>query len=89
MNRKIKLYYMRDNHTFRKLARKTAIKDALEEFDRGYSSGMMCAFINDKHYSEICHANRNREEFEQEAKKWLRLLFSAKESHVLYDLTVS
>lgn len=58
------MYYMRDNHTFRRLSREAdaAIKEISEELDAGWTSGMLCStrpgFIN-------IHANyrRPKEEF--------------------------
>jgi hypothetical protein len=41
----IKIYYMRDNHTFRRLSTdiEVATQEVLEEFDSGYTMGMLCS----------------------------------------------
>lgn len=41
----IKIYYMRDNHTFRPLSLtvEDAIKEVREEWDAGFTHGMLCS----------------------------------------------
>lgn len=64
------LYYMRDNHTFRRLEGTVpemlqAVKD---EFDAGYSSGMLC---DSEHKEGVLHAPSCFETFTPKAEEWL------------------
>lgn len=72
-----KLYYMRDNNSFRELPENVerAIEALREEWDAGNTGGMLCS----KRKAGVVHAPivnfRDREEvwreFEKEAREWL------------------
>lgn len=42
----MKIYYMRDNHTFLELSKDylTAVNELEKEFEKGYTFGMVCSF---------------------------------------------
>jgi hypothetical protein len=68
----MKLYYMRDNHTFRPLPLdiEGAIAGCREEFDAGYTSGMLCRTPHT--FPEInVHAMSDWSDFEARAREWL------------------
>jgi hypothetical protein len=69
-----KLYYMRDNHTFRLLPLdvEQAISVLRDEFDERYTYGMLCSksFTAADGY-EPCHARQDFAEFEPRARQWL------------------
>lgn len=69
-----KIWYMRDNHTFRQLPENVdaALRDIAEELDAGYTSGMLCtkregANPRHLHFSYTTP----REEMLQRASMWL------------------
>ena len=53
-------YYMRDNHTFRRLDRDvaTALAQIEEELDAGWTSGMLCSSNRD---TPTIHSNYKRD----------------------------
>lgn len=53
----VPVYYMRDNHTFRRLSGnpETALAEIVEELDSGWTAGMLCAKRDNK--SHIIHCN--------------------------------
>ena len=65
------LWYMRDNHTFRKLPfdAESAMDAVREEFDDGYTHGMLCS----KMAPGEVHAHGKDEwfEFDKQARDWL------------------
>ena len=67
------LYYMRDNHTFRSLPLdvEKALQAVHEEFDAGYTYGMLCSKLKGVGY---LHANGSKrsEEFFMAAREWLQ-----------------
>lgn len=71
----MKIWYMRDNHTFRELPLKEsdAIKILAEEFDKGNCNGMLCT-KDARLEAEVVHARGGLRwsEFEVEARAWLR-----------------
>lgn len=68
-----KLWYMRDNHTFKPLANdvEAAISELRAEFDDGQTYGMLCA--TPKGALDVVHASSAEKwgEFEQAARAWL------------------
>lgn len=70
----ITAWYMRENHTFRKLSPGTELTEALAEFDVGHNYGMLCAYINGVSYEECVHARGDRERFIDEGREWLAKL---------------
>jgi hypothetical protein len=78
----MKLYYMRDNHTFRELPLDIdgAIAGCREEFHAGYTSGMLCkkpdTFPPTKDSS--VHAMSDWSSFEDEARDWLEKVLTCK-----------
>ncbi len=61
-------YYMRDNHTFRKLTGSidSMIEQINDEIADGYAYGMLCTH----HKKEVVHMNGSLKE--QEAREWLK-----------------
>jgi hypothetical protein len=68
----MKLYYMRDNHTFRALPLDVdkALAVIMEEFLAGYIYGMLCT-KSTKDW-RILHANGDWFEFKPLARNWLQ-----------------
>lgn len=68
-------YYMRDNHTFKKLSpdNSIAVDEIRAEFDAGHTGGMVCGKYSDnKDRGEgQAHANSDWHEFSFRAAKWL------------------
>lgn len=66
------LYYMRDNHTFKRLSNviDIALEEVMAEFNAGYSCGMLCT---KRDGVQELHANgmRLRDQFEVDARAWL------------------
>jgi hypothetical protein len=70
----MKLWYMRDNHTFRALPPddEEAIAVLRVEFDRGFTSGMLCATSPLHPFRpDNVHAHADFAEFEPRARAWL------------------
>ena len=69
----MKIYYMRDNHTFLPLPLDAGAAESLirQEFDSGYTGGMLCS--KDPRMKEVVHANGSKhgEEFFADARKWI------------------
>jgi hypothetical protein len=82
MNDKPVAYYMRDNHTFRKLSPDllAALQEIEEDFDAGWTHGM----LNSKHPSSkdlgVVHANgpKEKSKFLANCKEWLMKLYGTK-----------
>lgn len=70
----MKLYYMRDNHTFKPLPFNVDNAEAIlrQEFDNGCTCGMLCATPSKS--MEIVHApcSENAEVFFQQARDWVQ-----------------
>ena len=71
----LKIYFMRENHTFRRLEGEI-LEQAMEEFDAGDNHGMLCAVVGGKNLPDCLHAqgSNKRESFAAGAKKWLEEL---------------
>ena len=69
----MKIYYMRDNHTFLPLPFNVdeAIRLIKEEFEKGYTYGMLCS--KDPNIYSMVHANGKERlnQFLVEATAWL------------------
>lgn len=67
----MKIWYMRDNHTFRPLPLnvEAAIDTLRNEFDQGNTYGMLCS--KEPALCEVVHAKDSWTTFEVEARKWL------------------
>jgi len=68
----IAIYYMRDNHTFRRLPFhvEDGIQAIKDEFEEGYTHGMLCSKdsrINDLH----ARGMKKWFEFERQATEWI------------------
>jgi len=72
----VKLYYMRDNHTFRNLPLDSdqAVAALREEFRCGYTHGMLCWSSENPRSLGNLHAagNDTAEEFFDEARDWIK-----------------
>ena len=72
----VRLYYMRDNHTFKRLTGpvEDMLAQVMAEFDDGYTYGMLCTSLPDL---GVVHAygTDDRQRFQNEAREWL---FAAK-----------
>ncbi len=67
----LKLWYMRDSHTFASLPldEEGAIAKLRSEFiDHKQTYGMLCS----NQYPEVVHAGKVWDEFEPQARKWVR-----------------
>lgn len=73
----VKLYYMRDNHTFKRLTGpvEEMLAQVMAEFDDGYTYGMLCT--KSLPGLGVVHApgSADRQRFQNEAREWL---FAAK-----------
>lgn len=73
---KISLYYMRDNHTFKRLegSVEEMLAQCMEEYDTGETGGMLCT----KSIPGIgnVHAGTDREHFKNSAHTWLAYALS-------------
>jgi hypothetical protein len=71
----VPLYYMRDNHTFRRLSDNptVALAEVMEEFDAGWSHGMLCTKRPGEAGTLHVHASGSgrKSEFEADAAAWL------------------
>ncbi|MBU9360823.1 hypothetical protein KTE52_31365 [Burkholderia multivorans] len=73
----VRLYYMRDNHTFKRLTGpvEEMLAQVMAEFDDGYTGGMLCT----ESLPGLGHVHANgdadRQRFQNEAREWL---FAAK-----------
>lgn len=71
----VPLYYMRDNHTFRRLSDNptAALAEVMEEFDAGWSHGMLCTKRPGDAGALHVHASGpgRKFEFEADAAAWL------------------
>lgn len=79
MSGELNLYYMRDNHTFRKLPHdeSDAISIIREEFEAGWTHGMLCSKISCA-TDTVVHARgmEDWDRFEAEARIWLSKVLS-------------
>jgi hypothetical protein len=70
----MKIYYMRDNHTFLPLPLDIAASESLlrKEFDDGWTYGMLCS--NSKGMEAKLHASGRdgEEQFFADARVWIR-----------------
>lgn len=69
-------YYMRDNHTFKRLGPSIdeAMADVKAEMEAGYTYGMLCT--KDRSDVGTVHAGKSWEEFEPRAREWLEKFFN-------------
>jgi hypothetical protein len=72
----LKLWYMRDDHSFRPLPHhvESALELIYREFQCGYSHGMLCAHNGRPRRPMIdpdAHGKGDFEEFEPRARRWL------------------
>lgn len=71
-----KLWYMRDNHTFRSLPYdvEEALDILAEEFEDGSTYGMLCARGGDDEKIEVVHARGKDKcvEFYRQARNWMK-----------------
>ncbi len=73
----MKLYYMRDNHLFRRLPLdvESAIEVIRDEFHKGYTYGMLCSDggrpSTPMVIDQDAHARASFAEFEPRARRWL------------------
>jgi hypothetical protein len=71
----VPLYYMRDNHTFRRLSDNptVALAEVMEEFDAGWSCGMLCTKRPGEAGTLHVHGHGpgRKFEFEADAAAWL------------------
>lgn len=78
----MKMYYMRDNHTFLHLPFDlgTALDLLREEFDAGYTYGMLCT--TDDNNTPILHARGtdNAEEFFKDAETWIKDVIASRDN---------
>jgi len=72
----VKLYYMRDNHTFRNLPLDPdqAVAALRQEFRRGYTYGMLCWTGETSRSAGNLHAagDETAEEFFEAARDWIK-----------------
>jgi hypothetical protein len=70
----MKIYYMRDNHTFLPLPLDVGVSESLlrQEFDDGHTCGMLCS--KDPKMRDLLHARGSdqSEQFFQDARKWVQ-----------------
>lgn len=73
----VRLYYMRDNRTFKRLTGpvEEMLAQVMAEFDDGHTCGMLCT----KSFPDLdvvhAHGTDDRKRFQNEAREWL---FAAK-----------
>lgn len=67
------IYYMRDNHTFRRLPNdvERALIAIRQEWDDGYTGGMLCSKHSELRDSVHAHGKAKWNEFEAQARAWL------------------
>ncbi|PRH19129.1 hypothetical protein [Burkholderia multivorans] len=72
----VHLYYMRDNHTFKRLTGpvEDMLAQVMAEFDDGYTYGMLCTSLPDLG-NVHAYGTADRQRFQNEAREWL---FAAK-----------
>ncbi|EEE09227.1 hypothetical protein BMUNKI379_11435 [Burkholderia multivorans] len=73
----VSLYYMRDNHTFKRLTGpvEDMLAQVMAEFDDGYTYGMLCTESLPGIGYVHAHGTADRQRFQNEAREWL---FAAK-----------
>lgn len=78
----MKLWYMRDNHTFRELplSVEQAMEAIREEFVAGYSYGMLCT--KRPGAAAPLHAGKRYDEFVPLARDWLAAEIAARNAGV-------
>lgn len=72
----VHLYYMRDNHTFKRLTGpvEDMLAQVMAEFDDGYTYGLLCTSLPDLG-NVHAYGTADRQRFQNEAREWL---FAAK-----------
>ena len=77
-------WYMRDNHTFRKLPEcpTKALAVVREEFENGETYGMLCS--KEEGINTVEHAHKDWAEFEPRAIAWLRKVAEPSPGEVEY-----
>jgi hypothetical protein len=69
----VRLYYMRDDHTFKRLTGpvEDMLAQVMAEFDDGFTSGMLCTKSLPDLGHVHAHGTSDRQRFMNEAREWL------------------
>ncbi|HDR9337678.1 hypothetical protein [Burkholderia multivorans] len=69
----VSLYYMRDNHTFKRLTGpvEEMLAQVMAEFDDGFTGGMLCTKSLPDLGNVHAYGTADRERFQNEAREWL------------------
>ena len=82
-NQELNIFYMRDNHTFRKLS--INVESALFEIQQELDDGFTCGGLVCKNVAapqQIVHCDyQNVEKFKQEVKEWYKKLYENYSQH--------
>ncbi|HDR9834244.1 TPA: hypothetical protein QDC51_000995 [Burkholderia multivorans] len=67
----VRLYYMRDNHTFKRLTGpvEDMLAQVMAEYDGGFTAGML--FTESLPGLGVVHGIKDRRKFMNEAREWL------------------
>jgi hypothetical protein len=73
MSDEVRLYYMRDNHTFKRLTGHVdeMMAQCMADFDDGFSGGMLCTKSIPDMGTVHAHGPSERDQFMTAARKWL------------------
>lgn len=73
MSDEITLWYMRDNHTFKRLTGpvEEMLSQCMAEFDAGWTGGMLCTKSLAGMEHVHAHGSAKRGEFKDAARAWL------------------
>jgi len=79
----MKIYYMRDNHTFLPLPLDVGTAESLlrQEFDEGFTYGMLCSKSDGMEATLHAHGSKNAEQFFSEAREWVQRAINLSAQH--------